>query len=478
MRSRVGFAAALVSLCLVLVALGYGASAQAFWVADDFILIDGQLRADGALGWLGLGAGTPFFRPWSGVSFWLDWQLAGHHLATFHWHGFALHALVAASLGLLTTAWSGRRLAGLVAAAGFATFPLHPEAVTWISARVYPLAALWTVIATIVALSPTARREWRAAALTGAAGGLALLSAEAAIPVLAYATLLRWGERRRLDRATRLRLGALVAVTIVYLVIRWLWLGGMGGYQRHGESVHLSFGLGRAWGFVTDAYSLLVQPGPRDGQGAGSALRIVWTVGLALLFASVRFTVGGMRAGLALVLCALASLSVVAGWATLGDDLAGVRFLYLPSLWLMLGVGVLAAHAWERGGPSRWVGTVATVALLAVQLPLLRMVNARWERSGELAERVVDGLRARHEASGATHFIVHGLPVGYRGAHALPWGIEAAAVRFVGPVRVEVVEDAAAWELVVATAERASETQRRAVALGTFDAANGVWSWR
>ena len=478
MRGSVGYAAALLALCLGVVVVGYGGSAHAYWVADDFILIDGQVRADGVLGLLGLGKGTPFFRPWGGVSFWLDWQLAGHHLETFHWHGFALHALVAASLGLLARAWSGRRLAGLVAAAGFATYPLHPEAVTWISGRVYPLAACWTVIATLVAYSSAVRGVRRAATLTAAAGALALLSAEAAIPLVAYATLLVWGERRGFDRATRVRLGALVVVTLGYLLVRWLWLGGVGGYRRGGESVHLAPEFGRIVGFVVDALAQLVQPSPHDGEDVGGWLGTIWTVGFALLFASVRFTASGIRVGVALILCVLAGLSVVASWATLGRDLAGVRYLYIPSLWLMLGVGTLSAHAWERGGPSRWVGVAATVALLSVQVPLLRMVNARWERSGLLAEQVLAGLRARHEASGTMHFLVHGVPAEYRGAHALPWGIEAAAARFVGPVRVEVVEDAAAWALVVATAEQASEAQRRGVALGTFDAASGTWSWQ
>ncbi len=477
MRSSLAFAAALLGTGLALVVLGYGASAQAYWVADDFILLDGQARADGIVRALGLGEGTPFLRPWLAVSFWLDRALVGLDVAVFHWHGFVLHACAAALLGGLTWSLSGRRLAGVVATATFASFPLHPEAVTWISARGYPLGACWTLLATWLARRLAARGAWSRATLVFVAAMLALLSVEPAMPLAAYAPLLLWGERRRFDRGARVLLCALAAATVTYLAFRLTWLGGIGGYRQGGHSVHLDPAVGRVLSFLGQASVQLVQPAPADDAVAGR-LGVAWTVGLALLLASVRFTLHGLRAAMALALCALAGLAMVASWATLGDDLAGVRYLYFPSLWLAAGVGMLAAHAWERGGPSRWTGVAAIVAMLAVQTPLLWSVNARWQASGRLAEQVVAGLRDRHRETGARHFMVHGLPVDFRGAHAVPWGIEAAAAVFVGPVRIEAVSDPVAWTLVLKTAQRATPEQRGQVSLGVFDAATGRWRWQ
>ena len=118
------------------------------------------------------------------------------------------------------------------------------------------------------------------------------------------------------------------------------------------------------------------------------------------------------------------------------------------------------------------------VCLLATQLVLLRAVNERWRIGGELAQAAVDGVVERVRTRGVRHVFLSPPPGEFLGAHALPWGMEAALTVRVGKhLRVDVVRDAAAFELVQKTHQSATPTERQTIDVGRWDALTRAWRW-
>jgi Flp pilus assembly protein TadD len=164
---------------------------------------------------------TEYYRPMLGLSFLGDWQLFGAWPAGFHLTSILIHAAVGVLLYVLAVRVLGDPLAAVSAALLFVVHPVHTEAVTYVSGRSDPLAALFALAALIWLLEPRRR------ALSVGAFFLALLSRETSMGVLLLVPLLdvtagppgTW--KARVTRRYLPYVGALA----VYLVIRWLAVG-------------------------------------------------------------------------------------------------------------------------------------------------------------------------------------------------------------------------------------------------------------
>ena len=116
------------------------------FLSDDFLLMDAARQ-----GGINLGVWAPdpnwlFYRPVGAILTWqLGWQLWGFNPFPYHLFGLLLHAGVSLALGLWLATVASNRVLGWLAAALFAVFPLHTEAVGW-------LAAQWDVLATFFSL--------------------------------------------------------------------------------------------------------------------------------------------------------------------------------------------------------------------------------------------------------------------------------------------------------------------------------------
>lgn len=82
----------------------------------------------------------------------LGWQLWGYNPFGYHLVSLILHSGSSLLLGLLAAEISSRRALGWLAGALFAVFPLHLEAVGWMSAQwdawaaLFGLASLWLFV--------------------------------------------------------------------------------------------------------------------------------------------------------------------------------------------------------------------------------------------------------------------------------------------------------------------------------------------
>ncbi len=470
--------------CLCAVAVGYFPALAAPFVADDYPLWSGLTDGSSGLAAIGMRPEVRFVRPVLGLSFALDlWWLGsdlGAHVAAMRAHNLLLHAACAWLLGVVAMQWTARPVASVVAALAFASCPLHPEAVTWISARGYPLAGCFTLGAVMVALARKTPSSFARLTLVALLGAGALFSVEPALPLAVYPLTLLWAMR-----AGRRGLGAtlvLAVVTLGYLACRVLWLGDLGGYRAaDGTNRHAAVAVGATLTYLLEAGAHLLAPGPWDGEdGRGLSVLVVLVATLTLLLhGGARQTRESVRRGAALVVCILAALSVTATWATLAGNLGGCRYLYFAAMFWCLGLGWSADFAWSAGGRRRGLMVVACVGLLACQVVVLRAVNTRWQVGGELARAAIDGVVERVEAHGTRHVFLFALPVGFKGAHALPWGIEAALSRRVGPrLRIDVLRDAAAFERVRQMHTQATPTERATIDVGAFDADLRTWLWQ
>lgn len=459
--------------CAVVAAVAYGGIVDAFFVADDHVLLFALSDSANPVSCLPP-RGSPFFRPLLALSFLGDWHLFGASARAMHLHGLVLHTLAAWLLGVVAADWTRSAMAGVGAALLFVSSPLHPEAVTWISARGYPLGACFTLVAlaTVRAGPLRASRLW----LGGLAAAAALLAVEPALPLLAYPLALGWALRRRSGWACA---AVSAAVTAAYLAVRVYWLGGLGGYRAvDGGTVHQRLDLGHALGYVAQALAHLLAPGPWDGADGAAVTGLVGVAAvLALTLLGLALADRDNRRLLpALGACSLAALSVTAGWATLGADLAGVRYLYFAAMFV--GVG-LAASSVSSSPRRRAVAVALLTALVLVQLVLVRVVNARWAESGALARAAVEGVAVRVAARDTSHVFLHGAPATFRGAHALPWGIEQAARVFARrDLRVDVVDDPEQFALVRRAYAESPADRRAHVDVGVWDAQARGWRWQ
>ena len=215
---------AVVALFLFLPVVRYG------FVRDDRELFaDNQfLRNPGYLGklltsdfWSSAGANSGLWRPLVSLSYWLDGRIGNWLPPWFHGVNLVSHVAVVALLALVMVEAGAGVAATWIAALFFAVMPAHVEAVAWISGRtdvwcgLFGLLALWLHLRSMRA---HAAWPWRAGAALAFA--LALLSKEAAAPLIVVLAVIAW---RRSERAEGGGLKGVALDLAPYLVLLVAW---------------------------------------------------------------------------------------------------------------------------------------------------------------------------------------------------------------------------------------------------------------
>ena len=405
----------------VLAALVFGNSlANDFAYDDEFVIEDRELVHDLANVPALLTAEywpesyhSGLYRPFTLLSFAVDWTLWSGRPVGFHLTNVLLHAAVSALVALLLLQlfplWAA--LAGGIV---FAVHPVHTEAVANIVGRGELLAGLFTLVACLIYA--------RAVRSTGLSPGAVLLitisyaiacfSKEVGVilPGLLVATDLALVGDGRIDDfrsyvRTRLPLfTALGAVFLLVLGVRWAVLGAALEHQPagafaldHSFSTRL-FTMARVWPrylelcFFPTNLSADYSPAvilPTDGLTVLGALGFLMTLGIVLLaIASFRRTpeVSVALAWAAVALLPISNLLVVS------EIVLAERTLYLPSVAVSMLAAVLlvgstrARRMWVVIGLSLWIIGFSVVTVRR---------NPVWYNTNS----VFEDLRKRHPES-------------------------------------------------------------------------------
>jgi len=391
-----------------LACLSFLPAAWSGFVSDDFLLLH-NLRHAG-IGWAfghndagEAGAAGHFYRP-----LWTLWNLGlfkafGASPAAFHVASLVLYVLVVAEVWALAAGFVDASRAW-IAAAAFAVYPRHGESVSWVSGNTDLLA----VAAGLGALLFVRARLSLAARLAGAVAltVVATLSKEVAfvLPLLAWLVLPR---RRELV----LPLAMLAAAAGVF-VLRYVELGGFGGYSGYGWTLKRM--AGSAASYV--AASGLPPSVPAFHYRAVFLLPVVLVALGAWRLLALRRR--GRAADLRLVGIGVAWFVVaLLPLLSLPVDLNnanGERNLLLASVGLALVVAALVPAV------ERPAGAIALGAALTVMLALSVYSSFDWIEAGRLTQRLAPAAVALAPSGG--ELVLLSAPEAYRTAHVFTGG--------------------------------------------------------
>jgi Tfp pilus assembly protein PilF len=371
--------------------------------------------------WRVMGREGGYFRPLVTLSYHVNWWLFDGRPAGFHFVNVMWNAGVCVMVFLFVYVLFGDVLLGLLTALLFAVHPIHSESVAWISGRTDLLASLWSLVSLTCYVLARRRRQplWYVTAL--AAFALAMLAKESAACVPLIVALLEIGPFARLvgdDREPSLgsraawsiaRIALFVVVLVLYVMLRNYATGAV-------ASTYSGFAKG-ALGLVALPLSIL----------AGYVYKVLLPLRLAAEYDAPipeSFSNPSVIAGFAIVILivwaawrfrrrpdvALGTGIFVFGLAPVLNivpigEVSAERFLYFPSLGVMLILGSLFASALrtvDRSMPptslTRWKITPAAARGLTGILAVILVVffartivrNADWRDERTLFAKTLD----------------------------------------------------------------------------------------
>lgn len=431
-----------------------------FFAGDDFVHLSWLSQAvhhpellwrNFHSSWLD-GTTTKFYRPLISVFMYTDYLIGGPNGVAFHLTNLAFHlaSTVFLFLSVRQIGMDGREavsesdrepaaridLRALFAATIFGLYPLHPEAVSWITGRVdsvvtaFCLGAIWFYL------------RWRA---VGGAGllvatlistALGLLSKEMAITLPAVFLCREiFLSNSRDDSSTNKsiiarffrRAWAWIVPTLPfwslfcgYWVVRYFALGTLvGGYDNS------LFFVANVKDFILSwvhALRMFVEPINRMLVGTREPITRVWEVclalsGLSLVFALVKAS--ALRSQILFVLAWLAlSLLPVYKIFAISDDLQGSRLAYLATAPLAV-LFAFACVSWQKNLISKRLGVALGGALCVLSFIVLGINNQPWVASGKEANAIRAGLSQLYgnEIKGDPQALFIGLPDQINGAY-------------------------------------------------------------
>ncbi|MDH3568893.1 MAG: hypothetical protein OER89_01770 [Gemmatimonadota bacterium] len=378
-RGRATWIAAAVASVVYLLAVRNG------WAGDDLVAIrdnpathslSSAIAAWFEVYWPGEWRWAGLYRPFTILTYGLDWTIAGGAPWWFHLVNVGLHGAATALVVRVALAWLppvGALVTGLV----FAVHPVHVEAVANVVGRAELLVAVWLLLAVLSARryrqaeSSRTRRWWLAVTLVAVA--LALCSKEhgvITIAVLAVDHLLE--PRRPRNSATGLYV-AVAALTLAWLFVWQSIAGGLVGAGTHAAffgvspygrvmtmlPVYLEVLRLLAWPFaLASDYAPQVVPVRETVTLVGTLGFLVTGAALALAVLSVR------RAPVVAfgILVAVLSYAPTANLLVVSGVVLAERNLYLAVLAPALIVGWGVARVWD--GPRRRAVAVACAGVV------------------------------------------------------------------------------------------------------------------
>lgn len=402
------------------------------FAADDFLLryaaIHSHLSSLLSSDPLAFQGGGNFFRPvWFAYDDVLT-SLSGNP-ALYHALNVAVYAGVAVEVWLLLRTIV-QPVPAAMAAALFAVYPRHTEAVAWYAGSMDLLPALFGLAAMLAALRAEGRlpRLAAVALLAAAAAG----SKENAYLLAPLFVVVQVARAEPLSRKGAKTVWAPAAAIAAGEVAAWIWrlaaFHKIGGYANHpwtpfrvvaaaGSDVlaavsppQIALLTNRAWIALPVTMCVLVL-------GLGGAV-------LARRPERRRVVLGGL---LFAVIGLLPTLNVAINLDTAGNE----RFLFLPSVGLAV---ALAGALPESPGPRMLISSLALGAIAALFLGVSIDASVNWQRGSVLASSVVSQVTRLTRAN--REVVLLSMPGAYLNADVLGPGLDAAVSLQGGRARI------------------------------------------
>lgn len=437
----------LLGILLGLTLITYGFTANDFFLSDDFGLLRGAAGAQSFLDAAGLSEsrrGT-WLRPLVDLSWWANYRICGLEPLGFHLVNLLQHAVNAWLVGLLVFTLYREKSAAYLAAGLFAIFPIHAEAVVWLSGR-YDVfcagAGLASLLFWIQFVSQ--RGGWPVFAISVFFFVAALASKEMALAIPFMIAALSLCYYRPIRLRVYAGLTILLALVLVYFSFRYFLLEGVGGYQDDGESLHKQFSVSRALRFIGRAlYFCLIPTHRKLNPEPWHPLRVLPFT--AMIVCGVLWWKQGSLGHLwrslwPLMTMFVLSLTPLMGWAWLGRDNQSARFLYLPSAFICGALGILFTVPVVRRVHKGLRNTAIVMVALAFLAGAIQTAGT-WHGAANRAEQTIQSIRSYHRQSGGiSELIAAGPPDNHDGAYIFRNGFTAAVRLFVDPkVRVRIL---------------------------------------
>jgi protein O-mannosyl-transferase len=379
------------------------------------------------------GTTTRFYRPLISIFMVTDYLIWGANGLGFHITNLLFH--ISSSLLLFLVVrniepgerQSGRDTWALAAAAVFALYPLHPEAVSWITGRVD------SIVTTFCLVSFYGYLRWRnqaskagfAICITGMV--LGLLSKEMAItlPALfAFWELVFGGTGKSTAGTLRNAVVKTLPMWLLlagYFVLRRFALGTfVGGYD---DSL---FYIANLKGYVLGwlhSLKMFIVPINKDYLGSHDALTKIWQATLAVIGvlsagtlirnkASARvliFTLGW------LVLCLIPVYKL---FNSISDDLQGTRLAYLATAPLAVLLTYFLSNLLSTRKAAYYARVATAVVLIGSCTALLWTNNQAWASAGNESRNIQLALRQFYSTvSGDPQVFIVALPDNIHGGY-------------------------------------------------------------
>ena len=158
-----------------------------------------------------------FFRPLQMITYMVDYTLWGLDVRAYHFVNIALHVLVALALYWLINSLFCDRILSLFASLMFVVHPVHTEAISYISGRGDPLAALFMLLCFIFYIEHQRSRNTRAFIFMILSYILALFSKENSLILPALLLLYHYSFKEKLNVKGFL---SIIILIVMYIFVR------------------------------------------------------------------------------------------------------------------------------------------------------------------------------------------------------------------------------------------------------------------
>jgi hypothetical protein len=430
----------------------YHGNLGSYFVSDDFDFLAlirraGPWSSETLLGFL---KGFGVIRPLSVMSNALDYQIWGMNPVGHHLTNILLHSANSFLVFLLILRLGRKVEASAACALMFAVYPVHVEAVSWLSSRSDLLCAFFYLLALLAYLKERKKiagsaflEHWPSLLFFC----LALASKEMAVSLPVVLILFDIAFPPQGERLGRKRWRTYVpyfGLLAAYLIFRVLFLGGIGGYaesQHHLLRLDTDF-IFEARNLIVRPFMSLLVPFPRAEMAKFPFVRSVFLFLTALL--AVYLAVG-KRTNSRLVLAggALSLISVIPTFRILfiSDTLQGSRHLYLAALGACLMLAGVAEGIWGRHKLGRLAFVCGSTGLIALFFWSSSYQLGAWKRAGDLAGEIVrEGKKYLLGLDPGVAAYVDGLPDSLDGAYVFRNGFPSAMQSAGVPTGVNIFE--------------------------------------